>query len=117
MGERKLSSSNFYNQSFLEEKCALNELLNLLSKRWMTEVLFSIEEGNSRFNSLKEDLEHISDHILADRLRHLEQHELVHKNYIPANPPRTDYTLTIKGEELSEILGGLCDFAESKMLF
>ncbi|HEX8019299.1 helix-turn-helix domain-containing protein [Mucilaginibacter sp.] len=117
MSERKLSSTNFYNQSFLEEKCALNELLYLLSKRWMTEVLFSIEEGNLRFNSLKEDLEHISDHILADRLKCLEQHELIHKSYIPGNPPRTEYTLTGKGEELSEILGGLCDFAESKMQF
>jgi len=117
MSERKVSSTNFYNQSFLEEKCALNELLYLLSKRWMTEVLFSIEEGNSRFNSLKEDLEHISDHILADRLRNLEQLELVHKSCIPGNPPRTEYTLTNKGEELSEILGSLCDFAENKMKF
>jgi DNA-binding HxlR family transcriptional regulator len=117
MSERKLSSTNFYNQSFLEEKCALNELLYLLSKRWMTGVLFSIEEGNSRFNSLKEDLEHISDHILADRLRLLEQHELIHKTHTPGNPPKTEYTLTDKGEELSEILGGLCDFAESKMQF
>ena len=117
MSERKLSSTNFYNQTFLEEKCALNELLYLLSKRWMTEVLFSIEEGNARFNNLKEDLEHISDHILADRLRNLEQHELVLKSCIPGNPPRTEYTLTSKGVELSEILGVLCDFAESKMQF
>lgn len=83
----------------------------------MTEVLFSIEEGNSRFNSLEEDLEHISDHILADRLKHLEQKELVNKICIPGNPSKTVYALTSKGEELSEILGGLCDFAESKMLF
>jgi DNA-binding HxlR family transcriptional regulator len=117
MAERKLSSTNFYNQSFLEEKCALNELINLLSKRWMTEVLFSIEEGNLRFTSLKDDLEHISDHILADRLRFLEQHELIHKSYVPGNPPRTEYTLTSKGTELSELLGGLCDFAENKMQF
>lgn len=117
MTERKLSSTNFYNQSFLEEKCALNELINLLSKRWMTEVLFSIEEGNSRFNALKEDLEHISDHILADRLKFLEQHNLIHKNYLPGNPPRTEYTLTNKGEELSNLLGGLCEFAENKMQF
>jgi DNA-binding HxlR family transcriptional regulator len=117
MSERKLSSTNFYNQSFLEQKCALNELLYLLSKRWMTEVLFSIEEGNSRFNTLKEDLEHISDHILADRLRYLEQHGLILKSSIPGNPPRTEYTLTNKGDELSEILDGLCNFAESKMQF
>jgi DNA-binding HxlR family transcriptional regulator len=117
MAERKLSSTNFYNQSFLEEKCALNELIYLLSKRWMTEVLFGIEEGNSRFTGLKESLEHISDHILADRLKFLEQHELIHKSYIPGNPPRTEYSLTDKGTELSGILDGLCQFAENKMKF
>ncbi|MDB4924037.1 MAG: HxlR family transcriptional regulator [Mucilaginibacter sp.] len=117
MSERKLSSTNFYNQSFLEEKCALSELIYLLSKRWMTEVLFSIEEGNNRFTNLKEDLEHISDHILADRLKYLEQHELIHKSYMPGNPPRTEYTLTNKGTELSSLLEGLCQFAENKMEF
>jgi DNA-binding HxlR family transcriptional regulator len=117
MSERKLSSTNYYNQSFLEEKCALSELIYLLSKRWMTEVLFSVEEGNTRFTSLKEDLEHISDHILADRLKFLEQHELISKSYIPGNPSRTEYTLTDKGAELSDLLDGLCQFAESKMQF
>ena len=117
MSERKFSSTNYYNQSFLEEKCALSELIYLLSKRWMTEVLFSIEEGNTRFTSLREDLEHISDHILADRLKFLEQHELIHKDYIPGNPPRTDYTLTDKGRELSNLLDSLCQFAENKMQF
>ena len=115
MAERKLSSTNYYNQTFLEEKCALTELINLLSKRWMTEVLFSIEEGNSRFTSLKDDLEHISDHILADRLKLLEQHQLISKNYTPGNPPRTEYALTDKGTELSNLLDSLCKFAEFKM--
>jgi DNA-binding HxlR family transcriptional regulator len=117
MSERKLSSTNYYNQSFLEEKCALNELINLLSKRWMTEVLFSIEEGNTRFTALKENLEHISDHILADRLKFLEQHELINKFYLPGNPPHTEYSLTKKGDELSSLLGNLCNFAETQMSF
>jgi DNA-binding HxlR family transcriptional regulator len=117
MAERKLNSTNYYNQSFLEEKCALNELIYLLSKRWMTEVLFSIEEGNQRFNLLKESLEHISDHILADRLKFLEQHELITKRYLPGTPPRTEYALTDKGTELSNLLDGLCQFAENQMHF
>jgi DNA-binding HxlR family transcriptional regulator len=115
MAERKLNSTNFHNQTFLEDKCALNELINLLSKRWMTDVLFSIEEGNIRFSSLKERLQHISDHILADRLKFLEQHELISKQYAPGNPPRAEYSLTNLGMELSSSLNGLCDFAENKM--
>ena len=117
MSVRKETSTNFHNQSFLEEKCALNELLYLLSKRWMTEVLFAIEEGNSRFSGMKESLEHISDHILAHRLKVLEQHGLIHKNYLPDTPPKTEYTLSDKGAELSGILGDLCTFAEAQLLF
>lgn len=115
MAERKTSSTNYMNQSFLETKCALNEVIYLLSKRWITEVLFSIEEGNSRFSSIKEDLEYISDHILADRLRLLEEYKLITKKHIAEIPPRIEYTLTETGSELSNLLDSLCKFGEHRM--
>lgn len=116
MQERKTTSTNYFNQSFLEKKCALNELIYLLSKRWMTEVLFSIEDGNNRFSAIKDDLKHISDHILADRLRLLEGNGFINKKVFGEMPPRVEYNLTEKGEELSTLLGGLCDFAETTVL-
>ena len=116
MQERKTTSSNYLNQSFLEHKCALNELIYLLSKRWITEVLFSIEEGNSRFSSIKDDLKFISDHILADRLRLLEANHFISKKIHQETPIRMEYSLTDKGSELSTLLGGLCDFAETTSL-
>lgn len=115
MAERKTSSTNYLNQSFLETKCALNELIYLLSKRWITEVLFSIEEGNNRFSSIKEDLEHISDHILADRLKLLEEYKLISKTHVAEVPPRIEYALTKTGEDLSGILDQLCKFGEHRM--
>lgn len=117
MTERKLSSSNYHNQAFLEKKCALNELIGLLSKRWMTEVLFSVEEGNLRFGALKEDLIHISDHILADRLKMLERYGLITKRYIAGSPQRAEYAITGKGTGLSNLLDTLCSFAENQMEF
>jgi DNA-binding HxlR family transcriptional regulator len=112
--ERKVSSTNYQNQEFLENKCALNELLFLLSKRWMTETLFCIEEGNNRFSAIKEDLVHISDHILADRLRLLEKEGLITRQYFQGAPPKVEYALTSRGEELSNLLEKLCNFAEGK---
>src|SRR5688572_17276756 len=105
MSDRKTTSTNFLNQTFLETKCALNELIYLLSKRWTTEVLFSVEEGNSRFSSIKDDLKHISDHILADRLRLLEQNKFISKNITQDLQPRAEYVLTETGRELSNLLG------------
>jgi DNA-binding HxlR family transcriptional regulator len=115
MTGRKTSSSNYSNQVFLEERCTLNELINLLSKRWITEVLFSIEEGNNRFTTLKTDLMLISDNILADRLRLLEENQFISKESFPEIPPRVEYTLTRAGHELTQLLGTLCDFSEHNM--
>jgi DNA-binding HxlR family transcriptional regulator len=111
MAERKLNSTNYLNQSYLEEKCELNELLYLVSKRWLCETLFSIEEGHARFTSIKEDLQFISDHILSDRLRQLEKYGLVLRQQLDTVPPRVEYTITDKGRELSDFLGQLCTFA------
>lgn len=113
MSERKTSSTNYRNQSFLEEKCALNELLDLVSKRWFCEVLFCIEEGNNRFKLIKDDLKYISDTILSDRLKLLEKAGLITRIDYDEIPPKVEYSLTDKGEELSALLGTLCDFSET----
>ena len=116
MTERKLSSTNYRNQSFLEDKCSLNELLDLVSKRWFCEVLFCIQEGNNRFKLIKDDLKYISDTILSDRLKLQEKYRLVTRMDYAEIPPRVEYTLTEKGEELCSLLEKICDFSESVMM-
>ncbi|PUZ23074.1 transcriptional regulator [Chitinophaga parva] len=111
MATRKTNSSNYLNQEFLESRCALNELIYLLSKRWITDVLFTIEEGNDRFSSIKEALEHITDHILSDRLKLLEKNGLISKQQHAGVPAKVTYALTDKGMELSNMLESLCHFA------
>jgi DNA-binding HxlR family transcriptional regulator len=115
MTERKTSSTNYRNQSFLEEKCSLNELLDLVSKRWFTDVLFCIMEGNNRFKLIKDDLKYISDTILSDRLKLLERYRLITRMDFDEIPPKVEYTLTEKGEELAEILGKMCEFSDRLM--
>lgn len=115
MTERKTSSTNFRNQSFLEEKCSLNELLDLVSKRWFSDVLFCIEEGNNRFKLIKDDLKYISDTILSDRLKLLERYSLITRTDFDEIPPKVEYALTEKGEELSELLGKMCEFSDILM--
>src|SRR3569623_2080511 len=113
MAERKLSSTNYRNQSFLEEKCSLNELLDLVSKRWVCEVLFCIEEGNKRFKAIKEELTFISDTILSDRLKLLERYGFIDRAYFDEVPPRVEYSITERGVELSNMLDQLCKFSDT----
>jgi DNA-binding HxlR family transcriptional regulator len=85
----------------------------LLSKRWITEVLLGIEEGNNRFTTLKDELKHISDNILADRLRALEEYKLISKESFGEIPPRVEYSLTDTGHKLCHLLDELCNFSDS----
>ena len=115
MTERKTSSTNYRNQSFLEEKCSLNELLDLVSKRWFSDVLFCIQEGNNRFKLIKDDLKYISDTILSDRLKLLEKYSLITRTDFDEIPPKVEYALTEKGEELAELLEKMCEFSDILM--
>jgi DNA-binding HxlR family transcriptional regulator len=116
MTERKLTSTNYRNQSFLEEKCSLNEVLDLVSKRWFCEVLFCIEEGNNRFKLIKDSLKYISDTILSDRLKLLEKYGLILRIDHDEIPPRVEYSLTDKGDELSILLDEICEFSETLLM-
>jgi DNA-binding HxlR family transcriptional regulator len=115
MTERKTSSTNYRNQSFLEEKCSLNELLDLVSKRWFSDVLFCIQEGNNRFKLIKDDLKYISDTILSDRLKLLERYSLITRTDFDEIPPKVEYALTEKGDELAELLEKMCGFSDTLM--
>lgn len=110
MAERKTNSSNYQNQSFLESKCPLNELLYSMSRRWTTEILFCIEEGKNRFSAIREELTYITDHILSDRLKTLEKSGLISREQFQGMPPKVTYSLTEHGVELCRLLGQLCDF-------
>jgi len=115
MTERKTTSTNYRNQSFLEEKCSLNELLDLVSKRWFSDVLFCIQEGNNRFKLIKDDLKYISDTILSDRLKLLERYSLITRIDYDEIPPKVEYSLTDKGEELAALLEKMCEFSDTLM--
>src|SRR4051812_13220492 len=111
MAERKTNSSNFQNQSFLENKCPLNELLYSMSRRWTTDVLFCIEEGKNRFSAIRDELTYITDHILSDRLKTLEKSGLIIRQQFAEMPPKVTYSLTEHGVELCRLLEQLCEFS------
>jgi DNA-binding HxlR family transcriptional regulator len=115
MTERKTSSTNYRNQIFLEEKCSLNELLDIVSKRWFSDVLFCIQEGSNRFKLIKDDLKYISDTILSDRLKLLERYGLITRMDFDEIPPKVEYSLTAKGGELTGLLDKMCAFSDRLM--
>ena len=64
---------------------------NLLQRPW-------------RFNELKKDLDGISQKVLTDSLRSMEEDGIITRTVYPEVPPRVEYALSDVGESMRPIL-------------
>jgi DNA-binding HxlR family transcriptional regulator len=80
--------------------CPIRDVLDRISDRWSLLVLTSLEAGTLRFSDLRRAVGDISQRMLAQTVRRLEQDGLVKRTVHPTVPPRVDYCLTDLGRSL-----------------
>lgn len=100
----KESSCNFegYNPSSLMTETA--KLRNLITKRGTLEILIPLccTTYPVRYKKFRETLQGISSKTLAYRLQELEKGGILERHSYNEIPPRVEYNLTPKGQELVE---------------
>ncbi len=84
--------------------CPLACTLDLLGDRWTLLVVRDLLRGHRRFGDFLASPEGIPTNILAERLKRLEQAQLLTKTAYQANPVRHEYTPTAKCRELKAVL-------------
>jgi DNA-binding HxlR family transcriptional regulator len=87
-----------------QEACRFAYALDLVGERWALLIVRELLLGPKRFTDLRAGLPHASTNILADRLRELEQHAIVHRRKLPPPYAATVYELTEWGRELEPIV-------------
>ncbi|APD06752.1 putative HTH-type transcriptional regulator YdzF [Flavobacteriaceae bacterium UJ101] len=101
---RKLESTNFENEKFLEYDCPFMTTLRFIGKRWKPAVLWKISEKNIRFKQLKMALPYISDKMLSNTVSELEADGMITKIVYKEVPLRVEYELTDFGRSILPIL-------------
>ena len=81
--------------------------LELVGQRWTILILQELLRGHHRFAELQEQVEGIAPNVLSDRLKALEEYEVVERKFYSDHPPRAEYHLTTKGHELGIVAGAL----------
>ncbi|WP_424195078.1 winged helix-turn-helix transcriptional regulator [Ampullimonas aquatilis] len=84
--------------------------LKVISGRWKAIILYQLFEGAKRLSELNRLVPHISQKVLIQQLREMEEHGLVHREIYPQVPPRVDYSATPLGMSLEPILLTLCEW-------
>jgi len=87
--------------------CPVATALELLGDRWTLVVVRDLVLGKHRYGEFQESPEGIPTNILAERLKRLEQLEIVVREPYQEHPPRFEYHLTEKGKELKPVLRAL----------
>jgi DNA-binding HxlR family transcriptional regulator len=77
--------------------------ISLLSQRWTALVIYQLLTGAQRFSGIQSAIG-ISGKVLSERLKDLEQQEVVKREVIPETPVIIEYSLTEKGQSLEPIL-------------
>ena len=91
-------------EEFKRSGCPVANALDLFGDKWTLIVIRDLVVGKRRYGDLLKSPEGIPTNILADRLRQLEQHEVIHKVPYQRRPTRYEYRLTEKGADLLPVL-------------
>lgn len=94
------------------DRCPVRDVLDRIGDKWSILVLCELQGGTLRFSALRKRIDDISQRMLAQTLRRLEQDGLVSREVFPTVPPSVEYTLTPMGVSLLEPIAGLVEWAD-----
>ena len=90
--------------------CSVAACAEIIGAKWTALLVHDLSEGPRRFSELEHSCCGISPRTLSERLRALEEEEIVERRSYPESPPRVEYELTRKGRALLPIIDAMREF-------
>lgn len=87
--------------------CPVATTVALIGSKWKLLIIRNLRARPWRFNELKKNLEGISQKVLTDSLRSLEEDGIITRTVYPEVPPRVEYALSELGESMRPIMDAM----------
>lgn len=91
--------------------CPVSKALVFIGKKWSIEIIRDMFFGKTRFKEFKEGKPNLSNKVLSNCLRNLENHGIIEKKIINSSPVVTEYYLTRRGRSLNRVIYELAVFS------
>lgn len=88
-------------------ECPVATTVALIGSKWKLLIIRNLLQRPWRFNELRKDLDGISQKVLTDSLRSMEENGLITRTVYPEVPPRVEYALSDLGKSLKPILDSM----------
>ncbi len=90
--------------------CPVETTLLLISNKWKILIIRDLLSGTMRFNELKKSLQPITQKMLTQNLREMEENGLLIRTVYPVVPPKVEYSLTELGKSLKTVIDSMWNF-------
>ena len=108
-------SINLSSQSSTKESqsdCSVTITMNVIGGKWKMPIIHNLSNGLQRFSALKRLIPGVTQKMLVQQLRELENHGIVHRKVYAVVPPKVEYSLTEYGQTLTPILELMHEWGE-----
>jgi DNA-binding HxlR family transcriptional regulator len=85
-------------------ECPVATTVSLIGNKWKLLIIRNLLVRPWRFNELQKNLEGISQKVLTDSLRSMENDGIIVRTVYQEVPPRVEYSLSELGESMRPIL-------------
>lgn len=104
IGENKMIS----NKKIVD--CPVATTINLIGNKWKLLIIRDLLSGTKRFGELRKSLTGISQRVLTENLRNMENDGLIDRKVFAEVPPRVEYSLNKTGLSLQPIIMTMADW-------
>ncbi|MEO8624201.1 MAG: helix-turn-helix domain-containing protein [bacterium] len=93
--------------------CAVEVTLSVIGGKWKLLIIGQLHRGVSRFGQLKRAIPGVTQTMLTQQLRELEEDGVVSRTIFPEIPPRVEYAMTEFGKTLECVLAVMGQWGEN----
>ncbi len=93
-------------------RCPVEATLDVIGGKWKALILFHLRDAVCRFGELRRKIPGVSERMLAQQLRELEDQGVVHREVYREVPPKVEYWLTEYGKTLRPLMALMCEWGK-----
>ncbi len=85
-------------------RCGMELTMDIIGGKWKGVILWNLRNKTLRFSQLKRKLNGVTQKMLTQQLRELEEDGLINRKVFPQVPPKVEYSLTEYGKTIVPVL-------------
>lgn len=97
-------------------ECPITVFMEKIGGKWKPVIIWLLlKNGTMRFNELDKSIIGITQKMLSQQLKSLEEENIINRISYPVIPPKVEYNLTEKGKTLSELMGKIMQWSTNNL--